>query len=90
MVIVVRVSAALAQELGAPRLPVTVADDATVAGLIAHLRAQYPHAARLALALPIVAGQYVGPEYPLAGVSEIALLLPVAGGAALSPSRRLP
>ncbi len=76
----VRVSGGLAEELGAPRLSIALPDDATVADLLAHLRASYPQAERLSLALPIVAGQYASTERPLSADQEVALLLPVAGG----------
>ena len=89
MIVAVRVSAGLAQELGSPRLAVTLAEGATVADLLAHLRAAYPAAARLAIALPIVAGQYVGAAHPLTPETEVALLLPVAGGAP-SPAQEVP
>ncbi|MBL8055484.1 MAG: MoaD/ThiS family protein [Anaerolineales bacterium] len=90
MVIAVRVSAGLAQELGGPRFAVTLREGATVADLLAVLRAQHPAVARLAIVLPIVAGQYVGAEHPLTPDTEVALLLPAAGGAGSSPTPRRP
>lgn len=80
MLVSVRLSTALAQEIGAPRLTVTVGEGATVADLLRQLRADHPQAARLAIVLPVMAGQYVGPEAVLRADQEVALLLPVAGG----------
>lgn len=80
MNVTVRLSAGLAQECGASRLVVLVAEGATVADLLARLRETYPTAERLAHALPIVAGQYVSLSQRLAANQEVALLLPVAGG----------
>lgn len=80
MQVSVRFSAPLAQELGAPRLSLTLPDGATVADLVAILRSDHPRAERLSAALPIIAGQYVPLDRPLAPDTEVALLLPVAGG----------
>lgn len=80
MQVSVRFSAPLAQELGAPRLSLTLPDGSTVGDLVAVLRSDYPRAERLTAALPIVGGQYVTLDRPLAPDSEVALLLPVAGG----------
>ncbi len=80
MQVSVRLSAPLAQEMGAPRLSLTLPDGATIGDLVAVLRSDYPRAERLAAALPIVGGQYVALDSPVAPDSEVALLLPVAGG----------
>jgi molybdopterin converting factor small subunit len=77
----VRLGGGLAHDLGAARLAVTLAEGATIADLRRHLRRQYPRAAeRLALAIPVIAGQLVAPEAPLAAGQEVALVMPVSGG----------
>lgn len=77
----VRLSGDLAQQVGNARLHVTLAENATVADLVAHLQQQHPAAAaRINIAVPIIAGEHVGPTTKLAAGQEIALLLPVAGG----------
>lgn len=77
----VRLSGDLAQQVGMARLQVTLAEKTTVADLVAHLRQQYPAAAaRIDIAVPIIAGQHVSPTTKLAAGQEVALLLPVAGG----------
>ena len=77
----VRLSGDLAQQVGNARLQVTLAENITVADLAAYLRQQYPAAAaRIDIAVPIIAGQHVSPTTKLAAGQEVALLLPVAGG----------
>lgn len=77
----VRLSGDLAQQVGTARFQVTLVENATVADLAAHLRQQYPAAAaRIEIAVPIIAGQHVSPTTKLAAGQEVALLLPVAGG----------
>jgi molybdopterin converting factor small subunit len=77
----VRLGGGLAHDLGVARLAVALPEGTTIADLRAHLRRQYPHAAeRLALAIPVVAGQPVAPEAPLAAGQEVALVMPVSGG----------
>ena len=77
----VRLSGDLAQQVGTARLQVTLAENATVADLVAHLRQLHPLAvARIDIAVPIIAGQHVSPTTKLAAGQEVALLLPVAGG----------
>lgn len=80
----VRLSAALAQVTGVPRLQIEVDDDATVADLIQALELRYPTLApRLKHAVPIVGGNHATTHEPLAGGQEVAFLMPVAGGTAL-------
>ena len=77
----VRLSGDLAQQVGNAHLQVTLAENTTVADLAAYLRQQYPAAAaRIDIAVPIIAGQHVSPTTKLAAGQEVALLLPVAGG----------
>jgi molybdopterin converting factor small subunit len=81
MQVSIRLSAALAQVVGAPRTRVDVADDATVAAATAALLAQYPALApRLKHAVPILAGNHATADARLAPGQELAFLMPVAGG----------
>lgn len=85
----VRAGGGLAHDLGAARLAVTLPEDATVADLLADLRRQHPRAAqRLALAIPVIAGQAVAADAPLAAGQEVALLMPVSGGSLQPPAHR--
>ncbi|HRW50007.1 MAG: MoaD/ThiS family protein [Caldilinea sp.] len=78
----VRLSAALAQVTGSPRLQVEIDDDATVADLIQTLEQRYPALApRLKHAVPIVGGNHATSQEPLTAGQEVAFLMPVAGGA---------
>lgn len=78
----VRLSAGLAQAAGNSRLAVTLAEGATVADLLAHLQAEYPAlSSKLVRAVPVVSGRHLGLSAPLSAGQEVALLLPVAGGA---------
>jgi molybdopterin converting factor small subunit len=77
----VRLGAGLSGLGGAPQLTVELADGATVADLYARLRDTQPQLApALRAALPLVAGEHVTPERPLAHRQEVALLLPLSGG----------
>jgi molybdopterin converting factor small subunit len=77
----VRLGGDLARQVGNARLQVTLAERATAADLVAHLREQYPAAlAQWNVAVPIIGGQHVSPETVLAAGQEVALLLPIAGG----------
>lgn len=81
MQIAVRLSAALAQITGVPRLQVEVGDGATVADLKQELVSRYPALApRLKHAVPIVGGNHASSHDALAGGQEVAFLMPVAGG----------
>jgi molybdopterin converting factor small subunit len=64
-----------------PLLTLDLAEGATVEDLYARLRDAQPELApALRAALPVVAGEHVGPDRRLADRQEIALLLPVSGG----------
>jgi molybdopterin converting factor small subunit len=77
----VRLNGQLATTIGAPRLQITLPDHASVAHLVAALAEQFPQAAPLvARAVPVVEGRHVSAATPLSGTSEVALLLPIAGG----------
>jgi len=77
----VRLGAGLSRLSRAPLLTVELADGATVDDLYAQLRDSEPELApALRSALPIVAGEHVARDRPLADRDELALLLPVSGG----------
>ncbi len=79
----VRLSAGLAPTVGQARLVVSLAENATVADLLEHLRAQHPAlAAKMNMALPMIAGRAAAPTDRLSEAQEVALLLPAAGGRA--------
>ena len=81
MQVSVRLSAALAQITGLPRVQVTVSDPATVADVIQSLLEQYPALApRLKHAVPIVGGNHATSHDALSPGQEVAFLMPVAGG----------
>ena len=81
MNVTVRLGAGLVEPAGKPRLQLTLADEATVADLLACLREQHPSLApKLSSAIPMVSGRHAPPSQPLASGQEVALLLPVAGG----------
>ena len=78
----VRLSAGLAPVAGNSRLAVNLAEGATVADLVHQLRAEYPDLAqKLDTAIPMVSGKHASPSEQLTAGQEVALLLPVAGGA---------
>jgi molybdopterin converting factor small subunit len=77
----VRLGAGLTGLRGASTLTVELADGATVGDLYARLRDTEPELApALRSALPVVAGEHVASERPLAHRQEVALLLPLSGG----------
>ena len=77
----VRLGAGLSRLSHAPLLVVDLADGATVDDLYARLRDTRPDlAAAMRSALPVVAGEHVTLDRPLADREELALLLPVSGG----------
>ncbi|GIK75152.1 MAG: hypothetical protein BroJett021_41400 [Chloroflexota bacterium] len=83
MQVSVRLNAVLAQLTGAPRLQVTVRDDATVADVLQALAATYPGlGARLERAVPVVGGNHARLTDQVAADQEVAFLTPVAGGGA--------
>lgn len=79
----VRLSAGLTPTAGNTRLMISVAENATIADLIAQLKAEHPAlTAKIATAIPMVAGKHAAPTDPLIEAQEVALLLPAAGGSA--------
>jgi molybdopterin converting factor small subunit len=77
----VRLGAGLARLSAAPFLNVEVAEGATVGDLFARLAESEPQLApALRSVLPVVAGEHVTRDQPLADRQEVALLLPVSGG----------
>lgn len=77
----VRLSAGLAPTVGVSRLQVDLAENATVADLLEHLRAEYPAlGSKMTIAIPMLAGRPAAPSDPLSEAQEVALLLPAAGG----------
>jgi molybdopterin converting factor small subunit len=78
----VRLGAGLSRFADAPLLSIDLADGASVDDLIAALGAQQPSLEpALPSVLPIVAGTHVEREQQLRAGDEVALLIPVAGGA---------
>ncbi len=81
MNIQVRLSAGLAPTTGVSRLQVDLTENATIADLLDHLRAEYPAlASKMTIAIPMIAGKHAAPAAPLTEGQEVALLLPAAGG----------
>ena len=81
MTVRVRLGAGLARLSAAPFLTVEIREGATVGDLFAHLQETQPDLApALRSVLPIVAGEHVTRDQPLADRAEVALLLPVSGG----------
>jgi molybdopterin converting factor small subunit len=79
----VRLGPGLATAAGTRRLRVALPQGATVENLLERLRALEPGiAAGLDSALPVVGGNHTGRSQQLADGDEVALLIPVAGGAA--------
>ena len=78
----VRLGSGLATAAGTRRLRVELPYEATVDTLIERLRDTEPSIApALDSALPLVRGAHVSGVEPLAEGDEVALLIPVAGGA---------
>ena len=88
----VRFGGGLATAAGTSRLGVELPHDATVATLIERLGELEPAiAAGLEAALPVVHGVHAMSDQQLADGDEVALLIPVAGGAGpIRPARRKP
>jgi molybdopterin converting factor small subunit len=89
----VRLGAGLATAAGSRRLTVALPDGASVDTLLDALGSQEPElAAGLASALPVVRGTHADRDQPLEDGDDVALLIPVAGGAPgrARPERRLP
>ena len=78
----VRLGAGLSRLADAPLLSIDLAEGASVEDLLATLGAQQPSLGpALPSVLPVVAGTHVEREQPLHAGDEVALLIPVAGGA---------
>jgi sulfur-carrier protein len=78
----VRLGAGLSRLADAPLLSIDVADDASVDDLLAALAAQQPSLEpALPSVLPVVSGTHAEREQRLHAGDEVALLIPVAGGA---------
>ena len=81
MNVTIRLGTGLVESTGKPRLQLALAENATVADLLAYLREQHPSLApKLNSAVPMISGRHAPPSQPLVGGQEVALLLPVAGG----------
>ena len=81
MTVRVRLGAGLARLSAAPFLSVDLAEGATVRDLYERLAEDPQLASALPSALPVVGGEHVTRDQPLADRQEIALLLPMSGGA---------
>ena len=82
MQVQVRLSAGLARLAGRPRIQLEVAEGMTVGALVQLLGQDYPVLAPyLGTAVPRVRGDHAAPERALGRDEELALLVPVAGGA---------
>jgi molybdopterin converting factor small subunit len=78
----VRLGAGLSRFADAPLLSLELADGASVDDLLTALGADQPALApALRSALPVLAGEHVEREQRLSANDEVALLIPVAGGA---------
>jgi molybdopterin converting factor small subunit len=89
----VRLGPGLATAAGVQRLRVALPAGATVENLLDHLRSEEPAiAAGLDSALPVVGGTHATRAQQLAEGDQVALLMPVAGGAVAvrKPERRAP
>ena len=78
----VRLGAGLSRFADAPLLSIDLAEDASVDDLLAALGTQQPSLEpALPSVLPVVAGTHVERDRRLHAGDEVALLIPVAGGA---------
>jgi molybdopterin converting factor small subunit len=78
----VRLGAGLSRFADAPLLSLDLAEGASVDDLLAALSAEQPALGpALRSALPVLAGAHVERAQPLQAGDEVALLIPVAGGA---------
>jgi molybdopterin synthase catalytic subunit len=81
MQVIVRLSSPLAQLVGRPRVPVQLADYATVGDLLVAIRDQYPSLnPELDRAIPVIGGRHALTDESVSAQQELALLLPIAGG----------
>ena len=82
MQIRVRLGAGLSRFAGSPLLAVELPEGGSVADLFAAIEEHHPELApALPSALPVVGGAHVERDAPLNAGDEVALLIPVAGGA---------
>jgi sulfur-carrier protein len=90
MHVAVRLGSGLATSAGTRRLSVELPRESTVETLLARVGEMEPAIApALDSALPVLRGAHAGGGEPLADGDEVALLIPVAGGAGRSsPDRR--
>ena len=71
------------EAMGRSALPLKLDEPATVADLLAHLRAEYPAFARLPPTIMVSVNlEYREPDYALGDGDEVAFIPPVSGGAA--------
>ncbi len=81
MVLTIRINGTLSQEIGSTRIQVDLQENATVNDLISQLAVRYPLAeATLQNAIPFAAGKHLSPETVLTSTTQLALLMPIAGG----------
>jgi molybdopterin converting factor small subunit len=91
MEVKVRLGAGLAKAAGTSHLRIELPEEATVAALLGRLEVLHPAlTAGLESALPVVRGEQAGADRPLADGDEVALLIPVAGGALARRRMRTP
>jgi molybdopterin synthase sulfur carrier subunit len=90
--VVVRLGSGLATAAGIRRLRVELPQEATVGTLLVRLGESEPAIApALDSVLPVLRGTHASGGEPLSDGDEVALLMPVAGGAGRSsPERRKP
>jgi MoaE-MoaD fusion protein len=87
----VRMFGGLTERVGASRVTVELADDATVADLRTAVAAAHPSVAPLLSGVNVAVDLEVArPDTPLAGAREVAMLPPVAGGAGAETSAAEP
>lgn len=81
MRVAVRLSGGLAARAGRPFLVLELPDGVTARALRQELERRFPELGDLLTgALAVAAGRVLGPDDPVDGGEEVALLLPVAGG----------
>ncbi len=91
MRIYVRLNSGLAAKVGQTRLVLELPAGATPAAVLAQLQAAYPDAADLlAQAVCVRQGLHIGVQEPLQDGQELALLIPIAGGACRTVEITLP
>jgi molybdopterin converting factor small subunit len=77
----VRLGPGLLQQVGTPRLTVSLAPGSTVLDLRQHLRTSYPSfSENSGTVLAVIGGATVAEWHILQSGNEVALLLPVSGG----------